>query len=85
VSCVADDQIRVEVEYRMSYDAAVPVVLSSPGAVQFRVIEVWLMNDVARSLMLEGGVVSGITACKVVNVLFVEIEVLLFASLDFTL
>ncbi len=62
-----------------------PALPSSPGAVQFRVMDVWLMNVVDKSAMSEGGVSSGAAAGNVVNVLSVETEVLLLESLDFTL
>ena len=58
---VADGQLESlinEVEYLISYWLAVPIVPSSPGAVQVRVIDVCAMLDVERLVIWEGGVVS---------------------------
>ena len=54
------DSVIIAVEYLRSYDDAVPVLLSSPGDVQFRLTEVWVMLVEVRLLMLVGEVVSGV-------------------------
>ena len=49
----------VEVEYRISYVAAVPVTPSSPGAVQCRLTVLSSRLYAHRSVIAEGGFVSG--------------------------
>jgi hypothetical protein len=63
VTCVAEAQVRaviVEVEYLISYVVAVPVLLSSPGAVQERFMVVAVGLEVARLETAAGAVVSGV-------------------------
>ena len=63
-----------EVEYLISYWLAVPIVPSSPGAVQARVIELLVVLDMERLDMAAGGVrslivVVGVTGIVVVGVM----------------
>jgi hypothetical protein len=58
---VAEDQfpeLMLDVEYLTSYEAAVPLLPSSPGAVQLRVIELDVGLLVVRLVTAAGGVVS---------------------------
>jgi hypothetical protein len=62
-----------EVEYLISYRLAVPIVPSSPGAVQLRFIEFWVVLDNDMFAMAAGGVMSavvvGVTGIVVVGVI----------------
>ena len=54
--------VMLDVEYLRSYVDAVPVLLSSPGEVQFRLADVWVIFVAVRFVMIAGGVVSGVAA-----------------------
>jgi len=65
VTCVAEAQFELSIldsEYRISYWDAVPVIPSSPGAVQVIVIEFVVGLPAARFSIVDGGVVSGTVA-----------------------
>ena len=49
-----------DVEYLRSYAEAVPTLLSSPGDIQLRLTEVWVMFSDDRFVIIDGGVVSGV-------------------------
>ncbi len=71
VVCVAFVQfvfVSGVVEYLMSYEDAVPCILSSPGAVHASVIDVCVVLDEDRLVVFAGGVVSFCIACFVLNV-----------------
>ena len=74
--------VMLEVEYLRSYPEAVPMLLSSPGAVQERSTEVWVMLELARFVMFAGGVMSGVEAWVVWKVWSVDWEVLLASSVE---
>ena len=76
VNWVAELQLPLvitEVERLISYVAAVPAVPSSPGDVQLRVIDVWVILGVLRLVIWDGAVVSG-AGCTVYEPVWMEAQ-----------
>ena len=69
--------------YPISYNAAVPVLLSSPGDVQDMAAELMATSMILILVMADGGVMS--VVCVVVKVLSPDTDWLLLKSDDFTL